>query len=133
LFADRHSILARWKNHFSQLLNVHGVNDVRQREIHTAEPLLSQPSASEVELVIEKQKSLKSPGLIISQQRVEQFALRSVNLLILFGIGRNCMSGRSRSLYLSIRRLIKQIVVIIEAYRFCQLHAKLYPTPFCQG
>jgi len=28
--ADSHSILARWRNHFSQLLNVHGVNDVRQ-------------------------------------------------------------------------------------------------------
>jgi len=38
--ADCHSILARWRNHFSQLLNVHGVNDVRQTEIHTAEPLL---------------------------------------------------------------------------------------------
>ena len=31
-----HSILARWRNHFPQLLNVHGVNDVRQTEIHTA-------------------------------------------------------------------------------------------------
>jgi hypothetical protein len=29
LFTDCHSILARWRNHFSQLLNVHGVNDVR--------------------------------------------------------------------------------------------------------
>jgi len=30
------STLARWRNHFLQLLNVHGVNDVRQTEIHTA-------------------------------------------------------------------------------------------------
>ena len=30
LFEDSNSILARWRNHFSQLLNVHGVNDVRQ-------------------------------------------------------------------------------------------------------
>jgi len=29
LVTDIHSILARWRNHFSQLLNVHGVNDVR--------------------------------------------------------------------------------------------------------
>jgi hypothetical protein len=38
LVADSHStsILARWRNHFFQLLNVHGVNDVRQTEIHTA-------------------------------------------------------------------------------------------------
>jgi hypothetical protein len=29
LVADSHSILATWRNHFSQLLNIHGVNDVR--------------------------------------------------------------------------------------------------------
>jgi hypothetical protein len=33
---DYHTILARWRNPFSQLLNIHGVNDVRQAEIHTA-------------------------------------------------------------------------------------------------
>jgi hypothetical protein len=38
LVADCHSILARWRNYFSQLLNVHEVIDVRQAEIHTAEP-----------------------------------------------------------------------------------------------
>jgi hypothetical protein len=30
LVADSHSILARWRNYFSQILNVHGVSDVRQ-------------------------------------------------------------------------------------------------------
>ena len=30
LLTDSHSILARWRNHFSQLFNVHGINDVRQ-------------------------------------------------------------------------------------------------------
>jgi hypothetical protein len=35
LLADSHSVLNRWKNYFCQLLNVHGVNDVRQTEIHT--------------------------------------------------------------------------------------------------
>jgi hypothetical protein len=29
-----------WRNLFYQLLNVHGVIDVRQTEIHTAEPLV---------------------------------------------------------------------------------------------
>jgi hypothetical protein len=29
LFADTYSVVARWKNHSSQLLNVHSVNDVR--------------------------------------------------------------------------------------------------------
>jgi len=61
LVTDCHSILARWRNHFSQLLNVHGVNDVRQTELHTAEPLM--PKLSAFELAIEKPKSHKSPGI----------------------------------------------------------------------
>jgi hypothetical protein len=48
---------------FSQLLNVHGVNDVRQREILAAEPLVPEPSASVFELAIEKLKSHKSPSI----------------------------------------------------------------------
>jgi len=54
LVADSHSIVARWRNYFSQLFNVHGVKDVGQGEIHTAEPLVPEPSASEVELAIDK-------------------------------------------------------------------------------
>ena len=63
LFTDSHSILARWRNHFSHLLNVHGVNDDRQTEIYTGEPLVPEPSAFEVELAIAKLKSHKSPGI----------------------------------------------------------------------
>jgi hypothetical protein len=44
------------------LLNVHGVSNVRQTEIHTAEPLVPEPSAFEVEMAIEKIKGHKSPG-----------------------------------------------------------------------
>jgi hypothetical protein len=39
VLADSHNILNRWMNYFFQLLNVHSVSDVRQIEIHTAEPL----------------------------------------------------------------------------------------------
>jgi hypothetical protein len=42
---DDLSSLARWRNHFCQLLSVHGVNDTRQTEIQTAEPLVPDPSA----------------------------------------------------------------------------------------
>jgi len=59
--ADSHSIVVRWRNYFSQLFNVHGVKDVGQAEIHTAEPLVPEPSASEVELAIDKLKSHKLP------------------------------------------------------------------------
>jgi len=41
---------------------VHGVKDVGQAEIQTAEPLVPEPSAAEVELAIDKLKSHKSPG-----------------------------------------------------------------------
>jgi len=61
--ADSHIILARGRKHISQPLNIHGVNDVRQTELHTAEPLVPEPSAFEVELANEKLKSHKSPGI----------------------------------------------------------------------
>jgi len=37
-------------NYFCQLLKVHAVNDVRQTEIHTAEPLIPEPSCFKVEV-----------------------------------------------------------------------------------
>jgi hypothetical protein len=48
LLADSHNIL----NYFSHLLNVHRVIDVRQTEIHTAEPLVPDPSPFEVEIAL---------------------------------------------------------------------------------
>jgi len=101
--ADSHSIVARWRNYFSQLFNVHGVKDVGQAEVHTAVPLVPEPSASEFELAIDKLKSNKSPGIDqipaeLIKAGVEQFAWRFINLLFLFGRRRNCLkSRRSRS------------------------------------
>ena len=102
LVADSHSIMTRWRKYFSQLLNVHGAKEVRQAEIHTAEPLMPEPSDSEVELAIEKLKSHKSPGvdqipaeLIKAGGRTIRCAIHK---LILFGLRRNCRTnGRSRS------------------------------------
>jgi len=59
LVADSHSTLAGWRKHFLQLLNVHGDNDVMQTNIHTAEPLVPEPSALEFEIAIEKLKRQK--------------------------------------------------------------------------
>ena len=101
MVADSHSILVKWRNYFSQLLNVHGVNGVKQTEMHTAEPL--------VELAIEKLKTHKSPGNDKIPAGVRQFTMRFINLLFPFGIRRNCLrSGRSRLKNLSTRRAIKQ-------------------------
>jgi len=103
LVADSHSILAMWMNYFSQLLNVHGVTDVRQTQIHTAEPLVPEPSACEVKLATEKLKSHKSPGIDqipteLIKVVARQCVVRCINLLFLFGVRRNCLrSGRSQS------------------------------------
>ena len=96
-------------------------------------------STSEVELAIEKLKSHKSPGidqipavLIKAGGRIFRYEIH--NLLFLFGIGRNClMNERSTSLYLSVKRTINQIVVIIGAYHICQLYTKFYPASCSQS
>jgi hypothetical protein len=44
LLADAHNILKTWKKKFCQLLNIRGTDDIRQIEMHIAEPLLPQPS-----------------------------------------------------------------------------------------
>ena len=61
--ADCNSILVRWRNYFFQLFNVHGIKDLGQTEIHTAEPLVPGPKFAEFELAIEKLKSHKSRGI----------------------------------------------------------------------
>jgi len=63
MVADCHSNLARCRKHFSQLLNVHEVNDIRQTEIHTTEPAVSDSIVVEFEVAIEKLKRHKSPGI----------------------------------------------------------------------
>jgi hypothetical protein len=62
LVADYHNTLNMCKNYFSQLLNVHNISDVRQIEVHMAEPLVPGPSRLEVETAIANFKKYKSPG-----------------------------------------------------------------------
>ena len=67
---DSHSILARWRNHFSQLSNVHGVYYNRQTQIHTVEPLVHEPSVFEVDLAIEKLRVTYRQVLIKYQENL---------------------------------------------------------------
>ena len=94
IYDFRKGFLARCRKYFSQLLNVHGVSDVRQTEICTAEPLVHEPSAFEAEMVTKKLKRYKSPGtdevpVEMIKAGGQQFTVRSINLLILLGIRRN--------------------------------------------
>jgi hypothetical protein len=63
-------------------------------------------------MVMEKLKRHRSPVMdpVLAEMikaGLGQFSLRSINLLILMGYRRNCpRSGRSRSLYLFIRKVI---------------------------
>jgi hypothetical protein len=54
-----------------------------------------------------------------------QLVLRSINLLIVFGIRKNCLrTGRSPSMYLLIRRLIKQ--TLVRNYRGTSILSIMY-------
>jgi hypothetical protein len=136
LLADFHNILNRWKNYFAQLLNVHNVSDVRQVEIHTAEPLVPGPSCLEVEIAIAELMKYKSPG---SDQILAE-VLQAESEILLFVIHKlinsirnkkNCrISGRSLLLYQLTKDVRKLTVIIIGGYHCYQLHIKFYPVSF---
>jgi hypothetical protein len=48
---------------FCQLLNIDGAGDVRQAEMHTAEPFVPEPTVSEVEIAVGKLKRYKCLGV----------------------------------------------------------------------
>jgi len=48
LLVDSHIIVARWRNYFSQLFNLHGVKGVGRAEVHRAELLVTEPSDSDL-------------------------------------------------------------------------------------
>jgi hypothetical protein len=139
LLADSQNILNRRKNYFSQLLNVHNVSGVRQREVHMAEPLVTGPNRLEVEIAIAKLKKYKSPGSDqipseLIQAGGEMFLCRSINSLTLFGIRKSCLTnGRSLSLYHFTKRVRKLTVIIIVGCHCYQLHAKCYRISSSQG
>jgi hypothetical protein len=136
LLADSHNILNRWKNYFSQLLNVHNVSDVRQIEVHTAESLVPGPTHLEVETAIEKLKKYISPGSDEIQAELIQAGgkiLLSVihKLINSVWIRKNCpISGRSLLLYPFTKRVIKLTnnyrLIIIVGYHYHHLHTKFY-------
>ena len=139
LVADSHSIVATWRKYFSQLFKVHGVKDVGQAEIHTAEPLVPEPSASDVELAIGKLKSHKSPDINQIPAELIKAGGRTIcleihKLIISIWKKEKLPEEWKESIIVPIhKRGIKQIVIIIGAYHFCQSLTKLYPTSCCQG
>jgi hypothetical protein len=66
-FADSHYMLNRWKNCFFQILNVYGVSDVRQKQVHMAELLVPDLSPFGVEFAVAKFKG----QLVINFGRID--------------------------------------------------------------
>ena len=139
LVADSHSIVVRWRNYFSQFFNVHGVKDVGQAETHTAEPLVPEPSAFEVELAIGKLKSHKSSG--IDEIPAELIKARGgkiygdIHKLITSIWKKEKLPEEwKESIIVPIhKKEIKQIVIIIGVFHFCQPLTKFCQTSCSQG
>jgi len=108
-------------------------------DIHTAEPLVPEPSLVEVEIAIGKLKSYKSPGtdqlpVELIKAGGETYVLRHRNLFVLYRIRRYChSSGRSVLLCEFIKRVIRLTVIIIEESLLYQVPTKFYPTFFRPG
>jgi hypothetical protein len=104
LLAGPQNVLNRWKTFFKQMLNVHGIHNVRQKDIHTAEPLVPEPSLVEVEIAIGKLESYKSLGtnqILAELIKVggECYVLRYTNLFVLYGIRRDCTAVKGICYY----------------------------------
>ena len=71
--------MVKRRNRFSQLFNVHFVNDVRQTEIHTEEPIVPQPNSFEVQMAIGKLKRNKSSGINTIPAKVIEAGVRTIH------------------------------------------------------
>jgi hypothetical protein len=138
LLTDPHSVLNGWKNFFNQVLNVHGVHDVRQMDIHRAEPLVPEPSLVEVEIAIGKLKRYKSLGTHkIPAELIKaggETLSSEIHSFFLNGIRRNChSSGRNLLLYQFIKRVKRLAVTFIKESPSYQLPIQFYSTFLWQG
>ncbi|PNF22122.1 hypothetical protein B7P43_G06799 [Cryptotermes secundus] len=137
LLADSHYILNRWRNYYSQLLSVHRVSDVRQTEIHTAEPLVPNPSLFEVESAIAKLKRYKSPGsdqipAELIQAGGEILHSKIHNLTTSIWHKEKLPHQWKESIIVPVHKKGEKTDVIIGGYHCYKLHTKFYPI-FSQG
>ena len=138
LVADPHSIMARWRNYFSQLLNVHEVKDVRQAEIHTVEPLVPEPSAFEVELTIEKLKNHIITGIEKIPAELIKAGGRTIcceihKLIISIWNKEELPNEWKESIIVPVYKEGDKTVITIGAYHYCPLRTKFCPTSCFQG
>jgi hypothetical protein len=105
----------------------------------TAQPLVTNCSSSEDEIIIKKLKRYKLPGSYQSPAELihagGEILCSEIHKFINFTWNKKiCLiTGRSLLLYQFTRRVIKLTVVMIMGYHCHQLHTKFYPTSVCQG
>jgi hypothetical protein len=133
LIADPQNVLNGWKNFFNQLLNVHGVHDVRQMDIHTVEPLVPEPSLVEVEIAIGKLKSYKSPVTVIIPAELikaggETYSEIHRLICCIWNKEELPQQWKESIILQFIKRVIRLIVIIIEESPSYQLPTKFYLT-----
>jgi hypothetical protein len=128
LIADSHDILNRWKNYFSQLLNVHNVSSVRQIKIHTAEPLVLDPSPLKLKLLLRSDQIMaeliKAWGKIL---------LSEIHKVINFIRNKEELPEQLKESTIVPIYKKRNSVVIIVGYHCYQFHTELYSISFSQG
>jgi len=68
IWLQTHTVCWQDEKKILSAIELHGVNDGRQTEIHTAQPLVSEPSVCEIEMAVEKLKESDHQVLIQSLQ-----------------------------------------------------------------
>ena len=119
---------------------------MKHTDIHTAEPLVPETSAFETDLAIEKVRGHKSPGIDQIPAELITAGIRKIRyefhkIIISVWNKEELTEEWKESIIVPFyKKGLKQIVVIIRAYHFCQLHKKFYAaaffykiTPICRG
>jgi hypothetical protein len=118
---------------------VHNVSDVRQIEVHTAEPLMPGPSRLEVEISIAKLKKYKLPGSDeIPAELIQaggEILLPAIHKLINSVWNKEKLPDQwKESIIVPIHnRVSKLTVLIIVGYQCYQLHTKFYRISSSKG
>jgi hypothetical protein len=140
LIANPQNVLNTWKDFFNQVLNVHGVHDVWQMDIHTAEPLVPGPGIVEVEISIRSLKIYKSSGTYqIPSELIKaggETLYSEIHKLIYCIWNKEKLPqqwNESIIVPIYIKRATRQIVIIIEDSSSYQLPTKFYVTFFWPG
>ena len=110
----------------------------RQEYVHTSEQLVTQPSASEVEMSIEKLKGHRSPGIDQIPAELIKAGCRTIHYelhKLINSIWNNEELQQWKELIIVpvYKKGDETDAVIIEALHFCQVHTKFYLTSCCQS